>query len=133
MSNQDKNKLSAQVILKPASGQSSIAPENITAENVHQIMPSAEDFENAQKSFKDSGFEVEGGFANSFSITGDKKLFEKTFETKIWQNEKEAFKTQAENDAESGELPLENMPKEIKKVVETITFTEPPDFGPGNF
>ena len=133
MSSQDKNKLSAQVILKPAKGQSSIPPENITSENVHQIMPSAEDFNNAQKMFAESGFEVGDGFGNSFSITGDKKLFEKTFETKISQNEKEAFKTKGEDDSESSELPLEKMPKDIKKVVETVTFTEPPDFGPGNF
>lgn len=133
MSNGDKNKLSAQVILKPAGGQSSIPAENITSENVHQIMPSAEDYNNAQKMFAESGFEVGEGFGNSFSITGDKKLFEKTFETKISQTENQAVKSHSESDPESSELPLENMPMEIKKVVEKITFSEPSDFGPGNF
>ena len=133
MSNHDKQTLSAQVVLKPADGKSSIPPENITSENVNQIMPSAEDFKEAKKFFADSGFEVDAGFANSFSITGDKKLFEKTFETKISQNENQAVKARGENDAETSELPLGNLPKEIKKIVEAITFSEPPDFGPGNF
>ncbi len=133
MSNQEKQILSAQVILKPADGKSSIPPANITSENVHQIMPSAEDFKIVQKFFADAGFEVDAAFANSFSITGNKKLFEKTFDTKISQNEKQAVKASRENDAESSELPLANLPNELKKTVETITFTEPSDFGPGNF
>ncbi len=133
MSNKNNQELSAQVILKPAAGKSSILPENITSENVEQIMPSAEDFKNAQKFFADSGFEVDAGFANSFSITGEKKLFEKTFETKISQNEKQAVKARGENHPESSELPVGNLPNDIKKIVEAITFTEPPDFGPGNF
>ncbi len=133
MSNQEKQTLSAQVILKPAGGKSSIPPENITSENVNQIMPSAEDFKNAQKFFADSGFEVDAAFASSFSITGDKKLFEKTLDTKISQNENQAVKARGKNDAETSELPLANLPNELKKTVEAITFTEPPDFGPGNF
>jgi hypothetical protein len=133
MSNQDKETLSAQVILKPADGKSSLSPEKNTSENVHQIMPSAEDFKTAQEKFTDSGFEVDAGFANSFSITGDKKLFEKTFKTKISHNEHQAVKSQDENNAESSELPLENLPNELKQVIETVTFTKPPDFGPGNF
>ncbi|MEP7038331.1 MAG: hypothetical protein ABI891_08310 [Acidobacteriota bacterium] len=133
MSNHDKQKLSAQVILRPADGKGAIPPENITSENVHQIMPSAENVKNARKFCVAAGFEVDAGFANSFSITGDVELFEKTFKTKISQNEKQAVKAVGENDTESSELPLGNLPQEIKKIVETITFTEPPDFGPGNF
>jgi subtilase family serine protease len=133
MNNQDKQKLSAQVILKPAGGRNQSSAENVTSENVHLMMPSAEDFTKARSYFADLGFEVDAGFANSFSITGEKKLFEKTFETKISQNEKRAVKAHAEKGAESSELPLKKFSGEIKKIVETVTFTEPPDFGPGNF
>lgn len=133
MNNHDKQTISAQVILKPGGGKRAIPPENITSENVNQIMPSAEDSKKAKKAFADLGFEVDAGFANSFSITGDKKLFEKTFDTKISQNEKQAVKARGENDAETSELPLGNLPNELKKTVEAITFTEPPDFGPGSF
>lgn len=133
MNNQDKQKLSAQVILKPAGGQSQFSTERITSENVHLMMPSAEDFTKARRYFADLGFEIDAGFANSFSITGDRKLFEKTFETKISQNEKRAVKAHTEKDEESSELPLKKFPGEIKKIVEAVTFTEPPDFGPGNF
>ncbi len=133
MSNQDKQNLSAQVILQPAGGKGSIPAENITSENIHQVMPSTDDLKKAQTYFSDLGFEVDAGFANSFSITGDKELFEKTFETKISKNEKQAVKARGENDTESSELPSGKLPRDIKKVVETVTFTEPPDFGPTNF
>lgn len=133
MNNQDKQKLSAQVILKPAGGRSQSSAESITSENVHLMMPLAEDFAKARSYFADLGFEVDASFANSFSITGDQKLFENTFETKISQNEKRAVKTHTEKDEESSELPLKKFSSEIKKIIETVTFTEPPDFGPGNF
>ena len=133
MNDQKKQTLSAQVILRPAGGKSSLPPEEITSENVQQIMPSAEDLEKAQSYFSDLGFEVSAGYANSFSITGDKKLFEKTFDTKISADEKQAIKARSKNDTESSELPLGELPKEVKKSVETVTFTEPPDFGPGHF
>lgn len=129
MSQQEKEKLSAQVVINPASGKRTLSPEQITSENVAEIMPSNEDLQKAKQYFSDEGFEVDAGFANSFSITGDKKLFEKTFETKITRDEKQAVKTESE----TSELPSGKLPNDVKKVVETITFTEPPDFGPENF
>lgn len=131
MSQQEKEKLSAQVIMNPASGKRSLSPEQITSENVAEIMPSDEDLKTAKQYFSDEGFEVDAGFANSFSITGDKKLFEKTFETKISKDENQAVKSKGET--ETSELPAGKLPENVKQVVETITFTEPPDFGPGNF
>ena len=79
MSSQDKNKLSAQVILKPAEGQSSIPPENITSENVHQVMPSAEDFNNAQKMFTESGFRGWRRFWQQFFDHRRQKTFRENF------------------------------------------------------
>jgi hypothetical protein len=38
-----------------------------------------------------------------------------------------------EDEQESSELPTENLAGEVKKSIDTITFSEPPDFGPGNF
>ena len=132
MSDQNEKTLSAQVILKPAGG-GSAAAENVTSENVRQMMPAADDFKKARTYFAGLGFEVDAGFANSFSIIGDRKLFEKTFAAKLSRNEKNAVKARGANDAESSELPPEKLSAEIRKIVETVTFTEPPDFGPGNF
>ena len=133
MQDQDERILSAQVVLKPKDGRGLSPAENVTSENVERVLPAAEDFEKAQSFFADAGFEAAGGFANSFSITGKHKLFEQTFGAKIFTNEKRAVKVRAAKDAESSKLPLEKLPAEIKKIVETVTFTEPPDFGPGNF
>lgn len=131
MSQQEKEKLSAQVILHPASGKRSLSPEQITSENVAEIMPSDEDLKKAKQYFSGEGFEVDAGFANSFSISGDKKLFEKTFETEITKDENNAVKSKS--DAETSELPAGKLPNDVKKIVEAVTFTEPPDYGPGNF
>lgn len=133
MSNQQKQTLSAQVVLRPASGKSAIPPEQITAENVREIMPSPEDTKKAQEYFSEKGFEVGAAFANSFSITGEADLFEKLFDTKITTNEKNAVKARDKNKKDSSELSKSELPKEIEKTIETITFSEPPDFGPGNF
>ncbi len=133
MSKQNKQNLSAQVVVKPASGKRTLAPEEITAENVSEFMPSADDLEKAKNYFKESGFDVSSAFANSFSITGNTKLFEKIFNTKILTDEKNAVRSKREDDSESSELPLRDLPKEVKKAIETVTFSEPPDFGPGNF
>jgi len=129
MKDQNEKKLSAQVIVKPASGRDSSSTEKITSENVDQIMPSAEDFQKAKNYFKKLGFEVDAGFANSFSITGDQRLFEKAFEEKLSPDENQAIKTSGAN----SELKIKHLSAEIKKIVETVTFSEPPDFGPGNF
>lgn len=134
MSNENEQLLSAQVILKPAEGKGVSTDEQITSANVGGMLPSAEDSKKSQKYFSELGFEVSGQFANSFSITGSRKLFEKIFDVKLSRDSKQSIKVRAGgNDRESSELPPENLSAEIKKIVETITFSESPDFGPGNF
>lgn len=133
MSDKSKQKLSAQVILQPADGKRRIPAEEITSENVAQTLPSGEDLKEAQTYFSDLGFDVGEGYANSFSITGEAKLFEKSFDTKISEDEKKAVKAEDENKTQTGELPSDKLPKHITRIVETVTFTEPPDYGPGNF
>jgi hypothetical protein len=133
MNNQNEQTLSAQVVLKPKDGRDLPSAADITAENIERFLPAAEDFRKAQKNFTDAGFEVDGGFANSFSITGKRKLFEIFFNTKIFTNERQAVKTRSGDRPESSELPLANLSAALKEIVATVTFTEPPDFGPENF
>ncbi len=133
MNNQNEQILSAQVILKPKDGRSASSPKDVTAENIERFLPAAEDLEQARKFFAAAGFEADDGFANSFSITGKRELFEKTFDAEIFSNERKAFKIRADSEMESSELPLGKLPAAIKEIVETIAFTEPPDFGPENF
>jgi len=125
--------VSAQVILQPESGEQVDSETLVTAENVHLFLPSPEDLSRAQNYFVDMGFEVQEGFGNSFAITGSKKLFQKTFNTKIVRAKNKNIKALQDDETESSELPMDDMSKEIKDVVAAVTFTEEPDFGPSNF
>jgi hypothetical protein len=127
----NKKEVSAQVVLKAADR--SVSGENITSENVGRAMPAEDDVRKATKHFKELGFKVEHPFGNSFSISGPTALFEKVFKTKLSEEEKGGLKAKGASGAKSLELPLTGLPNEVEKIVETVTFSEPPDFGPGNF
>jgi hypothetical protein len=107
---------SAQVVLRPASGQRVTDP--ITSQNVREIMPSGADAALASGTFERLGFQVGSLVANSFSITGPTALFEKVFKTRLRP--------------ETLELPTHALPKQIASIIEAVTFTPPPDFGPAN-
>lgn len=127
----DKKEVSAQVVLKGADR--SVSGENITSENVGRSMPAEDDLRRATKHFKDLGFKVEHPFANSFSISGPTALFEKVFKTKLSEEGKGGLKAKHASGSKSFELPMTGLPNDVEKLLDTVTFSEPPDFGPGNF
>jgi len=129
----DKQIVSAQVILRAGSGEDAPSPASVTAENVHRYLPSAENFKKAQDYFAKLGFDVQASYGNSFSITGSTARFEKVFNTKLLETEKGGVRSLPKNREESIELPTGKLPKELKKIVTAITFSEPPDFGPTNY
>jgi len=133
MTSKNKQVVSAQVVLKPAGGRDTSSQTSVTAENVHLHLPSAEDFHKAQSYFTDLGFDVQHGFGNSFSITGSMALFEKAFKTQLSETEKGGIKALRRDETKSVELPIDDLPKEMKKITTAITFSEPPDFGPTSF
>ncbi len=119
--------ISAQVILKPASGQAIEPTTQITSENVAQFMPSPAAISKATRELRAKGFEVGPCVGNSFSITGPTSLFESVFKHSIQVKEHQVTFT------DSGyELPKEKIPALLRQEVSHITFTAPPDFGPGN-
>jgi hypothetical protein len=127
----NKKEVSAQVVLKAADR--SVSGENITSDNVARAMPAEDDVRKAASHFKQLGFKVEHAFGNSFSISGTTALFEKVFKTKLSEEEKGGLKAKDARGGKSLELPLTGLPNDVEKIVETVTFSEPPDFGPGNF
>ena len=127
----NKKEVSAQVVLKASDR--SVSGENITSENVGRAIPAEDDLRRATRQFKELGFKVEHAFANSFSISGPTALFEKVFKTKLSEEEKGSLKAKGAGGTKSFELPLTNLPNDVETIVETVTFSEPPDFGPGNF
>ena len=133
MSPKKEKTVSAQVILLSASGKSVTGQEAITAENVQDFMPSRESFATAARSFQEAGFEVSAPGPTGFSITAPADLFEKFFKTRLRREESGAVKAQRKDESTAFELPLRALPRELAQLVEAVTFTPPPDFGPGNF
>jgi hypothetical protein len=74
------------------------------------------------------GFEVGNFVGNSLSITGPARLFETIFHTKLQEDGKSGLKF----GGNSYELPKEKIPSALRAEIAAVTFTPPPDFGPGS-
>jgi hypothetical protein len=124
--------ISAQVVLKPASGKRPRDGSEITAQNIHDYLPSEEAAARAKRVFADAGFEVGALVGNSFSITAPAPVFERVFKTRI---RRQVIPGGEAVVVESGghELPLGKLPKAMAHDVQAITFTPPPDFGPTGY
>lgn len=135
MATRKKETLSAQVVLRAAGGRAPDAETAVTAENVHEYTPAPETAEAARRAYAEAGFEVGAVVGNSFSITAPATTFEKVFKVKTSRDEAEGVKARgASGGAEAGyELPLDKLPAGLARGVAAVTFTPPPDFGPGNF
>lgn len=125
--------VSAQVVLRPASGKSIRSQLAITAENIGDFLPSAETALTATQAFAAAGFEVGPVVGISFSITAPVETFEKVFDTHLRLEERGGIKAIGPDKSVSLELPLQALPKAITDNVEAVTFTPPPDFGPTEF
>ncbi len=126
--------MSAQVVLRSASGRAFDPGAAITAENVKDYLPSPSTIAGAQRGFAEAGFEVSNVVGNSFSITAPASTFEKVFKVTLRSREgKGVMAIPKGSDAESYELPLGALREELARYVEAVTFTPPPDFGPTSY
>lgn len=86
----------------------------------------------AKGHFTSAGFEVHAPLGSSFGIAGPKSQFEKTFDVILVVNDENLVTTVK---TESGEmdLPLDLLPDNLRSVVESIRFIDPPPlvFGGG--
>ena len=124
MSPRKSSTISAQVVLRPASGQAPSEP--ITAANVREMLPDASAAAMVRESFAKVGFEVGNLVGNSFSIAGPLSLFNKHFKTSIAPPGRGAKVARLA-------LPASALPRRIASVVQAVTFTPPPDFGPTSY
>lgn len=127
-SKQEGRTLSAQVLLRPASGREVAGDTVITTETLEQYLPSPEVAERVRVRYSRAGFEVGPVVGNSFSITAPASKFEQALHTKV----REAGKGAVEF-AGGPELSPEALPRELAEDVATVTFTPPPDFGPASY
>ena len=79
----------------------------------------------AKGHFTSAGFEVHAPLGSSFGIAGPKSQFEKTFDVILVVNDENLVTTVK---TESGEmdLPLDLLPDNLRGVVESIRFIDPP-------
>jgi hypothetical protein len=77
--------------------------------------------------FTSAGFEVHAPLGATFGIAGPKSQFEKTFGRDLLVNEQDLI-TQVTTDSGELDLPLDPLPDNIRSVVESVRFTEPPAF-----
>ena len=121
--------ISAEVLLRSASGRK-IGPETrITAENLNLFVPQPDAYPAVSRILLSLGFEVGSLTGISFSITAAVSTFENIFELPLRSNPKGGIETA------DGKLELDpaTLPEKASDLIQTITFSEPPDFGPSNF
>jgi hypothetical protein len=124
--------ISAQVILPPAQGTID-GNTQVTSENVQSLAPAPEGVAKAREEFERAGFEVSELYGISFSVTGSVKLFEDFFKVKLEEDKPKGVYVATRGDAQY-ELPLKNLPENLRDLITTVTFSPPPDFGPtGSF
>src|SRR5215204_205145 len=126
--------LSAEVALRSASGKSFNGQTAITSENIADYLPSPELVEKARRAFTELGFDVSKPAGIGFSISAPATVFKKVFKIRTISDERGGIKAAAATRAEGTyELPLKALPKEVAQYVSAVTFSPPPDFGPGSF
>jgi hypothetical protein len=75
--------------------------------------------------FTSAGYEVHAPLGSSFGIAGPKSQFEATFGLPLVVNE-ENLVTTVTTESGSLELPLDSLPENLRPIVESIRFIEPP-------
>ena len=75
--------------------------------------------------FTTAGFEVHAPLGATFGIAGPKSQFETTFGRELLVNDQELVTTVTTIEGES-DLPLDALPDNIRSVVESVRFIEPP-------
>jgi hypothetical protein len=81
----------------------------------------------AKSRLTSAGFEVHAPFTGRFSIGAKKSVFEEFFGDKIVIDDNSLIRTVT---VSSGgyELPLDNLPDDLKGLVGSVAFTPPPDW-----
>jgi hypothetical protein len=123
--------LSAQVVLGPAGG-----PQDteVTAATLADHAPDPAAAQHVVDHLHGLGFEVGELVGISFSVTARRSRFEEVFGTPLTVGEETSGTiTNVTTIHGELELPLERLPADVRRDVTAVTFTAPPDFGPGSF
>jgi hypothetical protein len=125
--------ISAQVILRPASGQAIDGSVVISANNLAEFAPSPGTISSVAAEFRSQGFEIGPCVGVSFSVTGSIRTFEEFFGMRIRLSEDHAYEFVAKKKTVGHELSCAQLPEVLRKSVHAVVFPLPPDFGPTQF
>ncbi len=107
-----------------------IGPDTqITAENISEFAPPPDAYLIASGDFRSIGFEIGPLVGATFSITAPADTFKNMFKADLQRSVKGGI----ERIGGDLELPLDHLPDNTRKIIQTVTFIEPPDFGPTEF
>ncbi len=122
--------ITAQVLLRPASGRALTSESMITAETIDQYRPAPEDVNDAVAAFRAAGFDTGHPVGIGFALIGPRSTFERFFRTEVREVEGGGYGA-FEGDVGHRELPLSGLPPDLARRVVAVTF-EPPAtlFGP---
>ncbi len=122
---EDREVISAQVVLRSASGRAPDGASAITAATLAEFAPAPEAVARAVEGFRESGFQVGSAVGNSFSITAPAGTFRRVFGVPVHRTDRGGL---AGPDGET--LRLDDLPAALSGLLAAVTFVPPPDFGP---
>lgn len=130
MALKNSDEVTAVVVLKP---QGATPAEPPSTRNLAQWTPPAGAAEAALEAFRAAGFNTHGASGSNFQISGTVADFERFFGVRLCEHKGGTVQCEREGGTQASDLPLDKLPKQLKRLVHAIGFSEPPDFGPGNF
>lgn len=116
--------ISAQVLLRPASGKAIDSNVMITANNLAEYAPSPDTVAAASVIFRSNDFTVGPMVGVSFSITGTIKTFEKFFGTQVHMGKDGTNEFVVNGEVIGKELSGRQLPKELHSLVAIVAFPE---------
>jgi hypothetical protein len=126
----DKHRIiSADVLLRSASGLAIGSETRINTENLDRFVPPPDAYPVVADIFLSLGFDVGPMTGMSFSITAAVGTFEAVFKIPLRSNPSGGIET------DGGKLELDPSPLPAKAVhlIQVVAFSEPPDFGPSDY
>jgi hypothetical protein len=95
--------------------------------DAHQPRPHSLD--RTQRSLNEAGFELGPAVGGTFAITGPTELFERFFDIQLRPDGRGGVVV---GEARTYEIPADHVPPSLRDDVGIVTFSPPPEFGPGN-
>ena len=126
-----KTTVYAQVVFRAAKGEPMPADAQITAETLPSFRPSDDDVQIVRHYFENHGFATQKLIGISVEINGPVELFEVFFHISLREGPNGSIFSQSAGAVEEYELPRSVLSNDIEPMIQAITLSPPPQFGPG--